>query len=203
MALAISSPEVMHCVTIMWQRLDVPGHEVATLRPTDGGWLLEGTVLVANEGRPCRLVYMIHCDGEWRTSRVDVHGEIGNARVRLELTRDSGGEWNANGQRIANVAGCVDVDLGFSPATNLLPIRRLGLAVGEQASVRAAWVRFPELTLEPLEQVYTRLSPDRYLYESAGGTFRRELVVDQTGFVVEYPMLWRTVCRSGDSASLV
>jgi hypothetical protein len=87
--------------------------------------------------------------------------------------------------------GCVDVDLGFSPSTNLLPIRRLNLAIGSRASVRAAWVRFPELTLEVLEQAYTRVGESTYLYESAGGTFRRELSVNALGFVLEYPDFWR------------
>ena len=84
-----------------------------------------------------------------------------------------------------------DIDLGFSPATNLLPIRRLELTVGASATVRAAWVRFPEMMLEVLDQVYTRLGPDRYLYESAGGEFRRELTVNRRGFVIDYPGFWR------------
>jgi hypothetical protein len=87
--------------------------------------------------------------------------------------------------------GCVDVDLGFSPVTSLLPIRRLNLALGSRAQVRAAWVRFPELTLEVLEQAYTRVGGATYLYESAGGAFQRELSVNAVGFVVEYPDYWR------------
>jgi len=63
--------------------------------------------------------------------------------------------------------------------------------------MRAAWIRFPDLTTDVLEQVYTRLSPERYLYESAGGSFRRELVVDATGFVSAYPGLWRAEARVG------
>jgi hypothetical protein len=73
----------------------------------------------------------------------------------------------------------------------LLPIRRLRLSIGERDSVRAAWVRFPELTIEVLEQMYTRTSEFTYAYESAGGTFRRELTVDDNGFVVDYPDFWR------------
>jgi uncharacterized protein len=92
--------------------------------------------------------------------------------------------------------GCDDIDLGFSPATNLLPIRRLELAVGAKAAVRAAWIRFPELTIEVLDQVYTRLAEDRYLYESAGGSFRRELIVDDIGFVIDYPDVWTAQARS-------
>ena len=94
---------------------------------------------------------------------------------------------------------CDDVDLAFSPATNLLPIRRLALAVGATATVRAAWVRVPELTVEVLEQVYTRLGPERYRYESADGAFQRELVVDATGFVLEYPGLWHAEARAEDA----
>lgn len=40
------------------------------------------------------------------------------------------------------MAECVDIDLNFSPSTNLLPIRRFDLSVGASAIVRAAWLRF-------------------------------------------------------------
>ena len=113
------------------------------------------------------------------------------APVALKLTRDSGGAWQANGALVPSVDGCVDVDLGFSPSTNLLPIRRLHLAVGESAAVRAAWVRFPALTVEVLEQTYTRTGDATYVYESAGGAFRRELSVNPDGFILDYPGLWR------------
>ena len=57
--------------------------------------------------------------------------------------------------------------------------------------MRAAWVRFPELTLEVLAQVYTRVGERTYLYESAHGAFRRELTVNESGFVLEYPDFWQ------------
>jgi hypothetical protein len=84
----------------------------------------------------------------------------------------------------------VDLDLNFSPSTNLLPIRRLRLDVGQEAAVRAAWLRFPGFTLEPLEQRYRRTADDAYRYESAGGAFVRDLTVNDEGFVVRYPGLW-------------
>jgi hypothetical protein len=66
--------------------------------------------------------------------------------------------------------------------------------------VRAAWVRFPELALEVLEQSYTRLGPATYRYESAQGTFVRELTVDADGFVLEYPELWRAAAITSHGA---
>ncbi|MDQ2870322.1 MAG: putative glycolipid-binding domain-containing protein [Acidobacteriota bacterium] len=86
--------------------------------------------------------------------------------------------------------GLHGLDLNFSPSTNLLPIRRLDLSIGEKAGVRAAWLRFPGFALEPLEQVYSRLGDGTYRYESGGGRFVAELEVDRAGFVTRYPNLW-------------
>lgn len=90
------------------------------------------------------------------------------------------------------MAGCIDLDLNFSPSTNLLPIRRLGLAIGEEAKVNAAWLRFPGFTLEPLEQLYRRIDRTTYRYESAGGKFVAELRVNTAGFVTHYPNFWQS-----------
>src|SRR5690606_5431759 len=98
--------------------------------------------------------------------------------------------WSLNGEPCPSVAGCIDIDLGFTPATNLLPIRRLALAVGQQAEVRAAWLPFPALALEPLPQLYRRQAEHTYHYESNGGSFVRTLEVDDVGLVVRYPGLW-------------
>jgi hypothetical protein len=88
------------------------------------------------------------------------------------------------------VAGSIDLDLNFSPSTNLLPIRRLHLSIGEQAQVQAAWLRFPGFTLEPLEQLYRRVDDVTYRYESAGGKFVADLKVNAVGFVTLYPKVW-------------
>jgi hypothetical protein len=177
--------------TILWRRLDAPGHEVAQLVRTPAGWRLSGVVLLADDGRPCRLDYRIECDAAWHTERLQLSGHLGSEPVALELTRAADGEWRADGRPVPELRGCVDVDIAFSPSTNLLPIRRLELAVGDSAPVRAAWVRFPALNLEVLEQVYTRLAADTYRYESADGTFRRDLTVNAEGLVTEYPDFWR------------
>ena len=177
---------------IMWQRLDIPGHEICALEARDGGWTLEGTALLVHDARPCELRYLIKCGNDWQTESVHVSGNIGERAVAAQVTRTADGLWTMNGSPVPTVSGCIDIDMGFSPSTNTLPVRRLNLAVGQSADVRAAWLRFPELTLEVLEQTYTRLEHDRYLYESAGGAFRRELSTTADGFVRDYPDFWRS-----------
>lgn len=171
---------------ILWRRLDTPGHECARLSSTDVGWRLEGAAVFAYDGNPCRLDYRVDCDAEWRTRSARVAGWLGSRAVEVEISVDAGGCWEMNGIERPAVQGCVDVDLNFSPSTNLLPIRRLAPQVGAEVEVRAAWLRFPGFGLEPLEQRYRRLDATTYRYESTGG-FVRELQVNAAGFVTLYP----------------
>jgi hypothetical protein len=120
-----------------------------------------------------------------------VAGWLGDATVAVEVVVDVQQRWTLNGIECPQVAGCHDIDLSFSPSTNLLPIRRLALRVGERATVRAAWLRFPAFSLEPLDQVYERVTDDTYRYESAGGAFVAELQVDSVGFITNYQSLWQ------------
>jgi uncharacterized protein len=178
---------------ILWERLITPGHETAWIRQDVSSWSLAGTAVFADAGRPCRLDYRVRCDTGWRTLSTRVEGWIGTREVAVSIEVDEAGQWTLNGENAPAVQGCTDIDLNFSPSTNLLPIRRLGLDPGAEASVRAAWLRFPSFELEPLEQVYRRTAADRYRYESGGGSFVAELQVDGHGLVTDYPGGWRAV----------
>src|SRR5207247_1457892 len=87
-----------------------------------------------------------------------------------------------------DLQGCLDVDLGFTPATNTLPIRRLGLEPGGAAYIRAAWGLLPDLTVRAAAQRYDRLAERRYRYSS--GPFASTLDVDEHGLVLDYPGGW-------------
>lgn len=177
--------------TILWRRLDTPGHEAARIFSRDSRRHLTGTAVFLHERQPCRLDYSIVCDSAWRTVSGRIDGWVGDEVVALDISVGAGGEWLLNETEFPIVAGCIDLDLNFSPSTNLLPIRRLSLEVGQEAAVRAAWLRFPSFTLEPLDQIYRRLGETTWRYESAGGRFVRELEVNEEGFVTHYPGLWQ------------
>ena len=176
---------------ILWRRLDRAGHEAARIDFDGDLWHLEGSAVFDHEGRPCRLDYRIDCDARWRTRAASVIGWLGDERVRSEIETDGEGNWTNNGLDCPEVAGATDVDLNFSPSTNLLPIRRLSLAVGDEREVRAAWLRFPSFALEPLAQLYRRTAPTTWRYESAAGRFTADLEVNEAGFVLHYPGLCR------------
>jgi hypothetical protein len=176
--------------SILWRGIHMPGHEACQLSSQNAQWHLAGSATFSHLRQPCRLDYMLVCDAGWNTLSGRTSGWVGDAAVEIEIAVDSERNWRLNGVECSAVAGCLDLDLNFSPSTNLLPIRRLGLAIGEQAEVNAAWLRFPSFNLEPLHQVYRRVDASTYRYESAGGSFVADLQVDTNGFVTSYPGIW-------------
>ncbi|MGN6393688.1 MAG: putative glycolipid-binding domain-containing protein [Gemmatimonadales bacterium] len=175
--------------TLLWRRLDQPGHEAARLVFHEPFWQLSGMAVFAYQDQACRLEYAVVCDAAWQTRHAWVVGWVGLRHVRVDLLVTADRRWHLDGRAQPELGGCEDIDLAFSPSTNMLAIRRLGLAPGQGRSARAAWLAFPAFQLEPLEQTYRRTGEGTYRYE-ADGAFSTELEVDKDGFVRRYPGRW-------------
>jgi uncharacterized protein len=182
--------DIVPNTSILWRRLDQPGHESALLSESAASAVIEGTAVFSESGQPCRLDYRVVCDAAWRTVSARVTGWLDSTPIDVAIGADATRTWTLNGQPCPALQGCDDIDLSFSPATNLLPIRRTRMAVGARVSLCAAWLRFPALTLESLDQTYERVSESRYRYESGGGSFVVMLETNAVGFVTHYPGLW-------------
>ena len=185
---------------VAWRRSDeVAMDEHCTLSTRDSGLSLVGTVLGAESGVPVRIEYRVLADGAGMTTAAHVRDLRGFEVRTIVLERNPKGAWSLDGSAMRTLKGCTDVDLGCSPSTNTLPIRRMRLAVGASTTIQAAWVRFPELTVVKAAQTYTRL--DEFTYRYASGTFEAELTVDDDGLVTSYAGWQRTAFAMGpDSA---
>jgi uncharacterized protein len=186
-----------------WRRSDEAAtDEVCTLTTRDTGLSLVGTVLGADGGLPVRVEYRVLADRAGLTTAAHVRDLRGFETRTLALERTAKGAWTVNGAAARALKGCSDVDLGCSPSTNTLPIRRLNLAVGASQTIQAAWVVFPELSVKKAAQTYTRL--DEFTYRYASGTFEAELSVDDDGLVTTYADWQRTGYATGpdDTAPL-
>lgn len=176
--------------SILWRRVDTVGLETARVYGDDDGWYLDGAAIFLWEGSPCRLEYLIECDPEWRTTAATIDGWVGDEVIGREVLVSEEGSWYLDDDEIEAVEGCIDIDLNFSPITNLLPVRRLDLKVGESKEVSAAWLRFPSFQFERIDQTYTRIDETTLKYESRGGEFVRTLKINSDGLVLDYPDYW-------------
>lgn len=154
-------------------------------------WVFRGTILTLSDDVPAEARYEITCDRSFRTRRanISVLDSSGERSLKIEAQK---GLWIENGRKNLSVKGALDIDLGWSPSTNTLPIKRLKLDVGQSSGeFIAAWVRFPELTLQPLSQEYLRLADRQYRYSSRAGAFVANLLVDGDGLVLDYEGFWQ------------
>jgi len=147
--------------------------------------LIEGAGPIVGTGQ---IRYAIDTDASWATRTVRVATD-GNSLV---LFSDGRGHWNeGDGRVLDRLTGATDVDISATPLTNTLPIWRLGLGVGESADIVTAYIAVPELTVTADPQRYTRLDERSYRFESRDSDFARDITVDDAGFVVDYPGLFR------------
>ncbi|MGH3716050.1 MAG: putative glycolipid-binding domain-containing protein [Micromonosporaceae bacterium] len=185
---------------LLWQRATGVGVEHA-LVDDSAGLRARGT-MVAGEPRAYTLRYSLATDDRWGTRQLEVETEGAGWRRRVRLTLEGEG-WkvttNEQGDpRMAlpgteapeQLSGAIDVDLGFSPLFNTLPVRRrdlLAKPAGTAETYLMVFITVPELVVTPNEQTYTVLGEGRIRYQS--GTFSAELEFDSDGYVRHYPGL--------------
>jgi hypothetical protein len=173
-----------------WKRLDLQGSDRCELAPAAEGWALGGVAEFGEGPAATHLSYRVIADREWRTQAGRVRGTIGGRAIGLDIERATDGTWRVDGVASPALTGLVDLDLGFTPATNLFPLRRLGLQVGEGADAAAAWLDEKRWKLVRLPQRYERRDASHYWYESPSSGYAGMLTVTADGFVSDYPGLW-------------
>jgi hypothetical protein len=173
-----------------WRRLDRAGRDAALLSPHAGGWLLQGAAAFDHDLGPATVAYQVQVDARWETARGTVSGFVGDKAVRREILHDRDG-WRLDGRRVEGLKHLVDLDFGFTPATNALQLKRLGLSPGQKADLPVAWFDLDSVSLIELPQTYERRGDASYWYEAPTVPYRGLLEIAPNGFVRSYPGLWR------------
>ncbi|MHB9029995.1 MAG: putative glycolipid-binding domain-containing protein [Candidatus Latescibacterota bacterium] len=180
----------MTVASILWRRLNTPGHDACRLVRSAAGWRLEGAAVFRQEGGVAQLAYDVKCDLAWRTQLAHVRGWLGANSREFSIARTNTGIWTARGVAVPDLENCVDLDFGFTPATNLIQFRRLALDVGKAAEAPVAWFDVSAKTLVRLPQRYERRTEKTYWYESPSVGYAAFLEIDAIGFIRKYPGLW-------------
>lgn len=166
---------------IVWIGLDEPSRESCRIESGPEGVAVNSEI----EGAAGACSYTLRTTEAWEFT--DLVVRVGGRELRLRFT-DQG--WEVDGESRPDLNAAREVDISVSPLSNTLPIRRLGLAVGESADITTAYIRVPQLDVTTDPQRYTRTGENEYLYESRDSDFLRSITVDESGLVIEYPGLF-------------
>jgi uncharacterized protein len=175
-----------------WRHRDArAGFEVVFAGRDGGGHRVNGVTTAVEDGAAWVVRYDIRLDAAWRTRSARVVSGTADGVREVALEGDGAGQWLLDGRAVAELDGCLDVDLESSALTNAFPVRRLGLEVGGREEAPAVYVRAVGLGVERLEQRYVRLEDgedgQRYGYAAPRFAFVCELAYDAGGLVLDYP----------------
>lgn len=179
----------MSCIaSATWRRLDVPGTDTCRLVRTADGWALEGRAVFDERG-PADISYRVDCAPDWATRTAMIEGTHAGAPVAIRIVKNDG-NWRINEKVDPAPSSLIDIDFGFTPATNFLLMRRLAYPTGVAISVTVAWFDLGEECLTQLPQRYTRRGDRSFFYESPTVNYSGTLILAPNGFVETYPGLW-------------
>jgi len=164
---------------------------------------------------PYRLDFELAAGGDWVTRRLSL-SVLGDGWTRtLVLERDEVGGWSGTRatdgspppavddsaptdivEPAAVPAHVLDVDVQWSPVTNVMPVRRLGIdRVASAGTFTMAWVSVPSLAMKLDVQHYTLLGVHDgdvcARFESGDGFFAAVIRCDRDGVALEYPGIAR------------
>ncbi len=158
----------MKSLALAWSGIDAPRFEVAFVELHEDRLMARGTQVGAAP-QPSRLRYELTTTTGFVTEHLHVEAEPGSDPFTIRS---------------------VDIDLGFSPLFNTLPILRHRLDLGGAGrDITVAKIDVPSLAVETLVQRYEHVRPHVVRYRE--GDYSAELELDADGFVRHYPGLAR------------
>jgi hypothetical protein len=175
--------------SMLWRRLDTPGHDACHLERMDTGWRLQGAAVFRHVEGPANLAYSMQCDEGWRTVSGRVWGALGPRFVDYRVARQ-GDLWTLNDVGMAGLGHLLDLDLSFTPATNLQQLRRVSIGEGETVRLPVAWLDIDAGALSELPQIYARRTATTLWYQAPSVGYEGLLRLAPNGFVQSYPHLW-------------
>jgi hypothetical protein len=179
--------------TLLWRAIKYPSTEHCHIQNSDTGYKIDAVIVGLYEEKTFRIDYEMALDSDWSIRRLILNGMIGGRRLKKHLVSDGNGHWRDQHGPLPEFDACFDVDISFTPLTNTLPIRRLQLHEHEDKEIKVLYIDVAEQAIKAVYQRYTKLSGNRYRFETVPGDFEADIEVDVHGFVIDYPGLFRRV----------
>jgi uncharacterized protein len=163
---------------ISWSTWD--GDHTETLNLT---WDNEAWTAVGRVGRE-RVEYVLRLAPTWHVRQFLLFRDLDDPDLWLAI--DAEHRWGEiNGSYRTELDGCADVELACTPFTATVPIRRLKLAIGQQADLDVIDIDVETLATSRQPVRYERLSERTYQRTALRSGEVRRFEVDEFGLVVD------------------
>lgn len=175
---------------LLWAGREYHSIENCLVDTTNKGSEITSTIIGHYDNKIYQVEYRIKTNHNWETVFFEINSRHSNRIQSLLFEGDGKGNWTSNNKQASQFKGCIDIDIPLTPFTNTLPINRLKLIQDQEQEIQVIYLDLLEEQIKPVRQKYKRLSNTEYHYENVPNDFEANIQVDESGFVIDYPMLF-------------
>jgi hypothetical protein len=175
---------------LLWAGREYHSIENCLVDTTNKGSEITSTIIGHYDNKIYQVEYRIKTNHNWETVFFEINSRHNNRIQSLLFEGDGKGNWTSNNKQASQFKGCIDIDIPLTPFTNTLPINRLKLIQDQEQEIQVIYLDLLEEQIKPVRQKYKRLSNTEYHYENVPNDFEANIQVDESGFVIDYPMLF-------------
>ena len=114
-------------------------------------------------------------------------GGLGNRSIDFVVER-RGRSWTLNGSLFPEIDHLLDLDLSFTPATNLQQLRRVTIAPYQSVRLPVVWLNVDAGTLTELPQMYERRGDMALWYEAPSVGYKGLLELERIHSALPEPL---------------
>ena len=175
---------------LLWAGREYHSIENCLVDTTNKGSEITSTIIGHYDNKIYQVEYRIKTNHNWETVFFEINSRHNNRIQSLLFEGDGKGNWTSNNKQASQFKGCIDIDIPLTAFTNTLPINRLKLIQDQEQEIQVIYLDLLEEQIKPVRQKYKRLSNTEYHYENVPNDFEANIQVDESGLVIDYPMLF-------------
>ncbi|HXS35907.1 MAG TPA: putative glycolipid-binding domain-containing protein [Flavipsychrobacter sp.] len=180
---------------IIWKGRYYQSMEYCNLVQAESGNEIQSTIIGYHEQQIFKVEYHIHTNKEWEVYLVSIHMQLDSKSETIAL-ENKDGIWYLNSKPEPSFKSIVYIDISLTPFTNTLPVNGMAFENDKQQIIDVIYFDLLEKKTKPSKQIYTRLSTNKYLFQTYDGSFKAEIEVDEQGLVTDYPQLFEMLGKN-------
>ncbi len=180
--------------TLIWQGITFQSLEYFKLTENGKSFIVDSKIIGSYESKMYTVDYHLIIDLSWKIQEFIINSEI-NTVINKLTGRKIQHEWEINDTIHSDFKGFSFIDISLTPFTNTLPINNLKLNEGDSQEIKVIYIDILNNLVKPVTQQYTRTAPHTYHYNNLQTDFKSDILVDESGLVVNYPGLFDKIAE--------
>ena len=142
----------------------------------------------------CNFVcdYSLETTLNWEVKNFEIEF-VTNECDKKFIGKNYNGKWVINGIEEALYNNVTFIDISLTPFTNTLPIKNINFEKNIEQNISVIYLDVLGSNISLVQQAYKKITDTKFSYKNFQSNFETDILVDNDGFVLDYPNLFKRV----------